>query len=143
MAHTTYRHEVDVHRRHGEGAMVTGHGRPPMVCARSACWSAEELLLGAIGLGLMTTFQSLAEREHLAVFAYDSRVSGAVGAPRESRFVRVHVHVCVAGNGVPRATMLLEEAQRDCAIVNALGIPVTLEITAKAHHEHAHPSAGG
>src|SRR5579883_1211156 len=53
-------------------------GPPPQFDGRPEWWSPEQLLLGALGLCLMTTYQSLAARKQLTTLSYHSQTAGTL-----------------------------------------------------------------
>jgi organic hydroperoxide reductase OsmC/OhrA len=120
-------------------ARVEAPPRPIISCAPSAeldgdatAWSAEQLLLSAIGTSVLTTFEALAARAHVTVLAWGARVGGTVertdAGPRFMKFV---VEMDIEVNDVERARAVVEETRHHCLISNSLAVPVELE--AKIH----------
>jgi organic hydroperoxide reductase OsmC/OhrA len=136
-------HHYDVRLSGRDGAALLGGGSrpeivggpPPEFDGREGWWSPEHLLLSAVGLCLMTTFQSFAARAGLAVAGYESRVDGVLdktAAGLVFTSIRVAVELRVAEADRARAEQLLQSAKRHCLVANALKVPVELEAMATA-----------
>jgi organic hydroperoxide reductase OsmC/OhrA len=105
-------------------------GAPPEFDGRADWWSPEHLLLSALGLCLMTTFQAFAARAGLHVARYASRVDGVLDkTPSGLAFtsIRVVVDLGVSEADQARAQQLLASAKRHCIVSNALKTPVEVE----------------
>jgi organic hydroperoxide reductase OsmC/OhrA len=103
--------------------------------AKSKDWSPEQLLLSALSLCLMRSFEVLARREPLHVRGYHSRTEASltmtsvgVGTRPGFTLVTVHVDVEVAPEDVVRARELMVQAKQLCVVANALMPPVHLEL---------------
>ena len=131
-------HRYDVRVRAADGSARLAGGRrpdivggpPPEFDGSDQWWSPEHLLLSAVGLCLMTTFQSFAARAALPVTGYESRVEGVLDkTPAGLAFtsIRVVVDLCVADGERARAEQVLRSAQRHCIVSNALKTPVEVE----------------
>jgi organic hydroperoxide reductase OsmC/OhrA len=131
-------HHYDVEVTAGTTGAVVAAGRrpeiaggpPPEFDGRPEWWSPEHLLLSAVGLCLMTTFQAFAARAGLRVARYESRVDGILDkTPSGLSFtsIRVAVDLGVAGEDRERADQLLHSAKRHCIVSNALKTPVEVE----------------
>ena len=119
----------------------TGDGSPIMVTAADAriaragngsgTWSAEELLLSATSLSLLTSFQELAGRERLPIGMYRCVTEGVLD---HGGFIRIvlRVDLGVAASDVERAERILQAAKRDCLLARSLGVPLELESSVKA-----------
>jgi organic hydroperoxide reductase OsmC/OhrA len=107
-------------------------GPPPELEGDATAWSAEQLLLSAIGTSVLTTFEAFAARAHVTVLAWGARAGGVVertdAGPRFTKFV---VEIDMEVNDVERARGVVEETRKHCLVSNALNIPV--EIDAKIH----------
>lgn len=120
--------------RHPGRPPIAG-GPPPQFGGKEEWWSPEELLLGSVGLCLMTTFQSLASKERLAVQSYGSSVEGTLDKTSGGlafTAIRVVVKLGVAQADVSRADGLLRTARKLCIISNSLKVPVALEASVSA-----------
>ncbi len=143
-AHFPHHYDVSLAWTGERGAVLSAGPRPPLAGGAppqfdgsDAHWSPEHLLLSALGLCLLTTFQSLTRRHPLALRAYESRVEGVLDKTSEGLvFTSIveHVRVQVAPDEVERAQGLLQTAKKHCLVANALRVPVELdaEVTAAA-----------
>jgi organic hydroperoxide reductase OsmC/OhrA len=105
-------------------------GPPPEFDGDATAWSAEQLLLSAIGLCVLTTFEALAARDRVDLLAWEARVGGIVDKSEIGpQFTKFTVEIDMEVLDVERARLTLDEAQRHCLISNALKAPV--EILAK------------
>ena len=107
-------------------------GPPAELDGDATAWSPEQLLLSAIGMSVLTTFEAFAAREQVTVLAWGARVGGTVertdAGPRFAKYV---VEMEVEVMDVERAHVVLEDTRKHCLIANALVAPV--EIDAKIH----------
>jgi organic hydroperoxide reductase OsmC/OhrA len=105
-------------------------GPPPELDGDAAAWSPEHLLLGAVGLGLESTFAAYATRTGLPVIAWRADVSGTLDRTAAGlAFTRIvaHVEVSVAHGYLERARALLDRARRSCIIAASLNLPVEVD----------------
>jgi len=121
----------------GRGVLEAGErppiaaGLPPEFGGDAERWSPEHLLLSAVSLCLMNTYQVFAERRGLPVGAYSSVVKGILDkTPAGPVFTSI---VAVVELGVPpekqdEARSVLEDAKHHCIAANALKTPVDLRI---------------
>jgi organic hydroperoxide reductase OsmC/OhrA len=125
----------------GSGVVTAGSrpailgGPPPEFGGQPELWSPEHLLLSALSLCLMSTFQVFLARQPFRVHRCSSRVKGildktAAGIAFAS--IVIDVDVEAAAHRVDDVKRLLETAKRHCIVANALKTPVDLRITAKA-----------
>jgi organic hydroperoxide reductase OsmC/OhrA len=124
----------------GSGVVTAGSrpvilgGPPPEFGGRPELWSPEHLLLSAISLCLMSTFEAFLERQPFRVHSCSSRVKGILektaGGIVFSSIV-IEVDFEAAAHRVEDVKRLLETAKRHCIVSNALKTPVDLRITAK------------
>lgn len=107
-------------------------GPPPELEGDATAWSAEQLLLAAIGMSMLTTFEAFAARAQVAVLAWGARVGGTVertdAGPRFTKFV---VELDMEVTDVERARGVIEETRKCCLVSNSLVAPI--EIDAKIH----------
>jgi organic hydroperoxide reductase OsmC/OhrA len=106
-------------------------GAPSEFGGRDSWWSPEHLLLSALGLCLLTTFEALARKARLTVLGYSSRAEAtldrtAAGLAFTALGLRVQVEVAPAD--AERTPRLLASAKKHCLVANALAIPVTLDV---------------
>jgi organic hydroperoxide reductase OsmC/OhrA len=105
-------------------------GPPPEFDGDATAWSAEHLLLSAIGMSVLTTFEAFAARARVDLLAWEARVGGMVDRSEQGlQFTRFTVEIDMEVSDVERARETLDEAQRHCLVSNALEAPV--EIVAK------------
>lgn len=125
----------------GSGVVTAGSrpvilgGPPPQFGGRAELWSPEHLLLSALSLCLMSTFQVFLSRQPYCVIHCSSHVKGvlektAAGIAFSS--IVIDVDVEAAAHRIEDVKRLLETAKRHCIVANALKTPVYLKITAKA-----------
>ena len=138
--------DVDLDWRGAVGTAVMSGVRTPIVGAgvgslsgEPCGWNPEELLLGALGLCLMRTFETLARREGLHVAHCRSRIEVALGptpygtnAKLGFTLLTAHVEVAVYPRDVSRARDLVVQAKQFCVVANALMPPVHLELEVEA-----------
>jgi organic hydroperoxide reductase OsmC/OhrA len=106
-------------------------GAPPEFGGQDAWWSPEHLLLSALSLCLMTTFEALARKARLDVLGYACR--GEATLDRGETGIAftgfgLHVQVEVAEADAERTPRLLESAKKHCLVARALAVPVEVEI---------------
>jgi organic hydroperoxide reductase OsmC/OhrA len=109
-------------------------GSAPEFRGEPGLWSAENLLLASIESCLMSSFLDIVEQSGLGLRSYRSsslaRVERAKDGRLELRKVVVRPLISVAlvkDREVARRSIL--QAMDQCAIANALGIPIQLEAT--------------
>jgi organic hydroperoxide reductase OsmC/OhrA len=110
-------------------------GTPPQFGGRPEWWSPEHLLLSAVSLCLMSTFQVFMARQPFEVRRFSSLVKGildktAAGIAFTSIVIEVELET--AAERIEDAKRLLESAKRHCIVANALKTPVDLRIAATA-----------
>jgi organic hydroperoxide reductase OsmC/OhrA len=93
-------------------------------------WLAEELLLSAIGLSLLSAFRGIAAQERLPVGVYVSVVEGIFRDDPERALSRIvfRIDLDAAASDVVRAEHALMRAKHACAIAHALAAPIELQI---------------
>lgn len=136
---------VDLDWRGPEGTAVTSGARTPImgtgavVRPGASDWNPEELLLGALGLCLLRTFETLARRERLHLARCRAQVEATLAPTHHGPNVKLaftlltaHVEVAVPPDEVPRARDLMIEAKQFCCVANALMPPVHLDLTVEA-----------
>jgi organic hydroperoxide reductase OsmC/OhrA len=125
----------------GSGVVTAGSrpvilgGPPPQFGGRPELWSPEHLLLSALSLCLMSTFQVFLARQPFRVHGCSSRVKGILEKTAEGiafSSIVIDVDFEAAAHRVEDVKRLLETAKRYCIVSNALKTPVDLRITAKA-----------
>ncbi|MBV8759208.1 MAG: OsmC family protein [Deltaproteobacteria bacterium] len=101
---------------------------PAQLDSDASSWSPEHMLLSAIGLGLMTTFEAFAARERIDVFSWQARVSGVVDSTDLGlQFTSYRLEITMEVSNVEIARATLEEAQQHSLIANALHAPVEVD----------------
>jgi organic hydroperoxide reductase OsmC/OhrA len=107
--------------------MIAG-GPPPELDGDASSWSPEHMMLNAIGLCLLTTFEAFAARDRLDLVAWEARVGGMVDkATTGLQFTKYQVEIDMEVSDIERARATLDEAQRHCLIINALRAPVVID----------------
>jgi organic hydroperoxide reductase OsmC/OhrA len=109
-------------------------GAPPEFDGSDEWWSPEHLLLSAASLCLKTTFDAFARRARLEVAGFESQAEGVLDkTPAGLAFtsIRISVELEVAEADAGRARQLLQTAERNCIVSNALRTPVELAVSVK------------
>lgn len=107
---------------------VIAGGPPPELDGDASSWSPEHMLLNALGLSLLTTFEAVAARDGMDLIAWEARVGGMVHKTDAGlQFTKYHVAIDMEVSDVQRARATLDEAKTHCLIVNALRAPVEIE----------------
>jgi organic hydroperoxide reductase OsmC/OhrA len=109
-------------------------GPPPEFDGDATAWSAEQLLLSAIGMCVLTTFEALAARARVDLLAWEARVGGMVDVDKAENglvFTKFTVDIDMEVSDVERARAVLAETKHHCLISNTLRAPVAIE--AKIH----------
>src|SRR4051812_4894801 len=105
-------------------------GPPPEFDGDATSWSPEHLLVSSIGTCLLTTFEAVATRDGVELFAWDARCSGTVEKmPQGLRFTSFTIEIDIEVGDVDRAQMSLETAKHHCLISNVLNTPVDVIAT--------------
>lgn len=105
-------------------------GAPPQFGGSDEVWSPEELLVGATLECLWTTFEAYARRDQLEVASWRGTGSGVLDkGPTGPVFtsLTLAVEMTVAAADLERARRVLDTAEKNCIISNALRVPVTLQ----------------
>jgi len=133
-----HRYEVNLSWPGQDAATVEASGRPPIeggappeFGGRESWWSPEHLLLSALGLCLMTTFEALARKARLPVLGYACRAEATLDRTEKGlafTAIGLRVEVTVAPADAERAPTLLASAKKHCLVANALAVPVTLDV---------------
>lgn len=121
------RSRIEVPQRPGLGIVVDGPSSAPD--GDIDAWSPEHMLLSSLGLGMLTAFEALAERDGIDLREWRAEVSGVVEeTPEGPSFTSIVValDLDVAGN-IDEFEDALEEAKRCCAVQNVLRVPVVVE----------------
>jgi len=125
----------------GRGVLEAGSrpaivaGLPPEFGGDAERWSPEHLLLSAVSLCLMNTFQVFAERRGLSVGAYSSVVKGILDKTSAGPvFTSIVVVVDLEAPPSMReeAWRVLEDAKHHCIAANALRTPVDVRLVTAA-----------
>jgi organic hydroperoxide reductase OsmC/OhrA len=106
------------------------HGGPsPEQGGDVNAWSPEHMLLSALGLCMLTTFEAFAARDGIEILAWDAKVGGTVAPTPEGLMfssIVLELDMSLDGN-VDRVEATLEDAKQYCLVLNALRIPVVIE----------------
>jgi organic hydroperoxide reductase OsmC/OhrA len=105
-------------------------GPPPEFDGDATAWSAEQLLLSALGMSVLTTFEAFAAREKVTLLAWEARVGGTVTRTETGlRFAKYIVEVDMEVSDIERAREALELTKAHCLIANSLAAPVEIDAT--------------
>jgi organic hydroperoxide reductase OsmC/OhrA len=117
-------------------------GAPPEFGGTDGVWSPEHLLVSAVALCFLTTFEFFAKRANLIVVDFSTRAEGTVDKTAKGLAftgVRLDVQVSVAAGEAARANELVATAKRSCLISNSLVCPV--ELAAEVREVAAPPTS--
>ena len=90
--------------------------------------SPEHMMLNALGLCLLQTFEALAARDRIDLVAWDARVKGMVDKTETGlQLTKYQVEIDLEVGDIEKARATLDEAHRHCLIVNALRAPVEID----------------
>jgi organic hydroperoxide reductase OsmC/OhrA len=102
-------------------------GPPPEFDGDATSWSPEHLLLSAIGLCLLTTFEAFAVRDKVDLLAWEAQVRATVAKTSSGlAFTKLSVEVDMEVGNVEQAYATLEIAKRHCLVSNALSVPIEI-----------------
>jgi uncharacterized OsmC-like protein len=144
MQEASRRFEVNLDWRGPDGTALSSPGAGSAIAGAGAAaegrgWRPEELLLGALGLCLTRTFQSLAAREGLHVERCHTRVEATLTAtPYGERktlgftLLTAHFEVSVPPDQAALARDLAVQAKQYCIVANALMPPLHLELAVES-----------
>ena len=100
-------------------------GPPPEFDGDATSWSAEHLLLSAIGLCLLTTFESFAARDKVDLLGWEAQVAATVAKTSSGLAItKLTIALDMEVGDVAQAHATLEIAKRHCLVSNALSVPV-------------------
>lgn len=115
----------------GSRVSIAG-GIPQQFGGSDKVWGPEDLLVGAAGLCLLTTFQSLAQKEPLSVSGYHCSADGTLEKTASGlgfTSIRLTVELTVAAAEEEQARLLMQRAKKYCIVANALNCPVELVLS--------------
>lgn len=87
------------------------------------------MILSALGLSMLTTFEAFAARDGIELHQWDAKVSGAVERTPEGLMftsIVMELGMTIAGN-VERVEQTLEDAKQYCLVLQSLRVPVVVE----------------
>jgi organic hydroperoxide reductase OsmC/OhrA len=110
----------------------TFHGGPSSEFDGDAStWSPEHLILSALGLSMLTTFEAFAARDGIEVIDWNATLDGTVERSPDGLIfssIVLALDMELAGN-VANAENTLDDAKQYCLILNSLRVPVVIEAT--------------
>jgi len=95
----------------------------------SGSWSPEQLVLSALGICMLTTFEAFAARDGITLLAWTSTATGTVERTPEGLMftsIVLGVDMMIDGN-VHKVEATLEDAKQYCLVLNSLRVPVVIE----------------
>jgi len=102
-------------------------GPAPEVDGDATSWSPEHLLLSAIGLCLLTTFEALAVRDGVDLLAWEATARATVDKSATGlALTKILLEVDMEVGDVAQARETLELAKRHCLVANSLAVPVEI-----------------
>lgn len=106
-------------------------------------WSAEQLMLSALGTCMLTTFEAIAARDRIEVLRWDATAAGTVDrTPEGLQFTSIvlTIDMTIAGN-VGAVEQTLEDAKAFSLVLQSLRVPVVVETQIRAADGSLLPSA--
>jgi len=95
----------------------------------SATWSPEQLVLSALGICMLTTFEAFAARDGITLLAWTGTATGMIERTPEGLMftsVVLGIDMTIDGN-IERVETTLEDAKQYCLVLNSLRVPVVIE----------------
>lgn len=92
-------------------------------------WSPEHLVLSALGICMLTTFEAFAAREGIEIARWDASLHGTVErTPDGLMFTSIVLGLDIEiGGRVDRIAQTLEDTKQYCLVLNSLRVPVVIE----------------
>jgi organic hydroperoxide reductase OsmC/OhrA len=116
------------------------HGSPsPEFDGDVGAWSPEHMILSALGLCMLTTFEAFATRDGIELHQWDAKVTGSVERTPEGLMfdaILLELDMAVSGN-VDHLEATLEDAKHYCLVLNSLRVPVVIETQVRTPDEVA------
>jgi organic hydroperoxide reductase OsmC/OhrA len=109
-------------------------GPPPEFDGPGGLWSPEHLLVSAVSLCLLSTFQMIARKSNLGVKSYQANAEAVLDKGEQGfafTAINVAVDLTVAEADVEKAGKLLQKAKEYCVVSNTLKTPVHLKANVK------------
>jgi len=133
-----HRYSASINRTFASRGRVDAPPRPTIDGGPSAefdgdasTWSPEHLILSALGLSMLTTFEAFAARDGIEVLDWTATLDGTVERSPEGLIFSSIVFVLdmeLTGN-VANVETTLDDARQYCLILNSLRVPVVIEAT--------------
>jgi len=95
----------------------------------AASWAPENLLLSALGLCMLTTFEAFAARDGIEVQDWNASIEGDVERSPEGLIftsIIMTLDMEITGN-VDQVEQTIEDAKQYCLVLNSLRVPVVVE----------------
>lgn len=106
--------------------LISG-GPPPEFDGDATAWSAEHLLLSALGMCILTTFEAFATRADVDLVTWKAHVGAMVDNTESGlAFTSFTVEIDMEVGNPERARAVLEQTKQHCAVSNALRAPISL-----------------
>lgn len=106
------------------------HGGPSQeLDGDSATWSPEQLVLSALGICMLSTFEAFATRDGITLLGWTGTATGTVERTPEGLMftsIVLGVDMTIDGN-VDKVEATLEDAKQYCLVLNSLRVPVVIE----------------
>jgi organic hydroperoxide reductase OsmC/OhrA len=106
-------------------------------------WSPEHLVLSALGLCMLTTFEAFAARDGIELLDWDARADGTVErTPEGLMFTSIVLSIDMAITGdLDRVETTLDDAKQYCLVLNSLRVPVVVEANIRTPEPRVVPVA--
>lgn len=106
------------------------HGGPSQeLDGDTGSWSPEQLVLSALGICMLTTFEAFAARDGITLLAWTGTATGTVERTPEGLMftsIVLGVDMTIDGN-IGKVETTLEDAKQYCLVLNSLRVPVVIE----------------
>jgi len=131
-----HRYSATISRTFASRARVAAPPRPELhggpsqeLDGDSGSWSPEQLVLSALGICMLTTFEAFAARDGITLLAWTGTATGTVERTPEGLMftsIVLGVDMTIDGN-VDKVEATLEDAKQYCLVLNSLRVPVVIE----------------
>lgn len=126
-----FRYESDVCWKAGRTATICSSDKPDleMTCppefkGEKGLWTPEDMFVASVNACTLMTFLVCAEREGLQLQGYESAAEGVLEkVDGKYRFTEISLHphlILKSEEQIPRARGILEEAHKDCLLINSV-----------------------
>jgi organic hydroperoxide reductase OsmC/OhrA len=149
----TFRYESDVCWKSGRTATICSSGKPDldMTCppefkGETGLWTPEDMFVASVNACTLMTFLAYAEHKGLQLQGYESAAEGVLEkVDGKYRFTEISLrpHLMLKSEqDIPRAREILDEAHKDCLLINSVTAGVRVfpdfHVTTETNRETTH-----